>query len=186
MADIIQAIYFFQMDETCSEHDKKVFMYCETCDEYVCLLCISSSHKGHMICPPKKARTLPIGDICPIHNRSLLHVCKTCNNDPLCWNCYYPRHVKHETIDFSLFKNLTNGTISRNVDNNKVKGHIDLATAQIKQRRDELKAQVDFMGQRLVEEMVSQSRKNKKRNPNFKNSKVAEKEIAKLFGYLSY
>lgn len=174
--------------DMCEDHNKSCRMVCKSCDdEEVCLKCISTTHRGHLIVPPKANSKLPIGNMCPKHGRPLIHVCDTCNHDLLCWNCFYPKHVTHKITDFQHFVKRTNDSIQNSVEQSQLRGKIDLATAQIKQRRDELKAQIDFMGDKYIEKLVTAAKRDPyKKKFNFSSKKTDGNHIAGLFGYLTY
>lgn len=177
-----------QSPTVCDYHGKNTVMVCKTCDnENICLTCISTMHKGHMIAPIKRPKKVTgFMTMCPRHGRNLIYVCKTCNRDLLCWSCYYPRHKGHDCIDFEDFMKRMRDKMN-NIPDAAPKSKTEMVTVQIKQRREELKTQIDTVADRLVMEYANtlkQHQKQRVKLPKFKVSSSKSKDIEKLFGNL--
>jgi len=65
------------------------------------------------------------------------------------------------------------------------KSNVELVSAQIKQRRDELKTQIDVIADNFAEEYAKHLKRNQKlrvKLPKFKTAKTKSTEVEKLFG----
>jgi len=160
-------------------------MLCKTCGfEYVCTQCVSTVHKGHMISPMKLNRIVGPESMCKTHGRPFIYVCRTCREEPLCWNCFFPRHKGHDTFDHEEYMKQTREKILHQPEEKIMKGKLDNARNRIRDKRDELKTEVDIVANKLLQEYKTLMKNSKSgiSGPEFHFCKLHKTNVVKVFG----